>query len=615
VRPRNRSKRRSSARTRWGSALLLALSLALLVPLVSASGPGPDEFDGAGYSQVRALLGGQPPASSSQRRARNISLVGALRLSPFNTGDHADVAGYKNLAFVGKWSGNCPATGVDIIDISRPEAPVKISHTAEHPDTSMEDMKAIQIGNRDILAVGLQDCRHDATPGAGKTGLELVDITDPRNPRTLSFYQVGAPVAVGVHEFDLTKTPDGRTLALLAVPNLEVRTPSGSTHTGDLIILDISNPANPVRLAEWGVLDAPGLGESFYLSARRGQDFRTLLHSVRANADGTRAYLSYWDAGVIILKISNPANPTFLGRTAFGPSDEGNAHSVAEARNGTLLIQADEDFDPFRLVFTSSAFTGERPVTEAVFTFPLLRMPGYAMSGQVVHVGRGCPAGAIAPGSPEDPYLANPAGKIALIERGECSFAHKIGRAQQAGAVGVIVYNNAAGGEELLTMDGTNPVTMPDGTRVTLTIPAVFVQRSTGLLLRDGTSPVSARAAQVFNGWGYLRIFDIQNPSRPVPLSTFATANTTNPAVATQGTWSVHNPEVRGNTVYASWYSDGVRIIDISQPSSPREIGFWAGAGAPADAPAVDIWSVVPLGDLLLASDRNFGLYILKLTP
>ncbi len=41
----------------------------------------------------------------------------------------------------------------------------------------------------------------------------------------------------------------------------------------------------------------------------------------------------------------------------------------------------------------------------------------------------------------------------------------------------------------------------------------------------------------------------------------------------------------------------------------------WTGEGAPEGAPAVDIWSVVPHRGLLLASDRNFGLYILKLKP
>jgi hypothetical protein len=126
---------------------------------------------------------------------------------------------------------------------------------------------------------------------------------------------------------------------------------------------------------------------------------------------------------------------------------------------------------------------------------------------------------------------------------------------------------------------------------------------------------VTARAAAVFNGWGFVRIFDIKDPANPVQLSTFATPNTNNEAVATEGTWSVHNPEVRGNTIYASWYSDGVRVIDISQPSAPREIGFWVGAGAPDAAPPVNIWSVVPHGDLLLVSDRNFGLYVLKLKP
>ena len=143
------------------------------------------------------------------------------------------------------------------------------------------------------------------------------------------------------------------------------------------------------------------------------------------------------------------------------------------------------------------------------------------------------------------------------------------------------------------------------------TIPAVFVQRSTGLLLIVGAPPVTARAAAVFNGWGYLRLYDISDPANPVALSTFATPNTNNEAVATTGQWSVHNPEIRGGLLYASWYSDGFRIIDISKPAAPREVGYWTGAGSPSPF-AVSIWTVVPHGSLLLASDRNYGLYVLK---
>jgi hypothetical protein len=153
-------------------------------------------------------------------------------------------------------------------------------------------------------------------------------------------------------------------------------------------------------------------------------------------------------------------------------------------------------------------------------------------------------------------------------------------------------------------------------------LPGIFVGHSTGLNIMGvanqaslviGATGADVDATAVFNGWGYLRFFNIADPANPVQLSTFATANTNNEAVALDGTWSVHNPEVfQTNTLYASWYSDGIRVLDIKRPRRPREVAFWTGQGAPAGAPPVDIWSVVPHRGLLLASDRNFGLYILR---
>lgn len=56
----------------------------------SGSGTG---FDGAGLSSVTAHLGSQAPADRAQRQARNVSVLGALKLEPFNQGVHGDVAG------------------------------------------------------------------------------------------------------------------------------------------------------------------------------------------------------------------------------------------------------------------------------------------------------------------------------------------------------------------------------------------------------------------------------------------------------------------------------------------------------------------------------------------
>lgn len=163
---------------------------------------------------------------------------------------------------------------MDVIDISRPASPVKVADTADHVHTSMEDMQALTIGSRDVLALGLQDCGNDLTPGFGASGLELVDITDPSDPQTLSIFDVdqfGGDVT-GVHELDLTTTPSGRVLALLSVPNLEAVTSdsAGLDGQGDLLIVDITDPANPVLAGEWGVLDQTGFGVRSTSACDRG---------------------------------------------------------------------------------------------------------------------------------------------------------------------------------------------------------------------------------------------------------------------------------------------------------------------------------------------------------
>ena len=63
--------------------------------------------------------------------------------------------------------------------------------------------------------------------------------------------------------------------------------------------------------------------------------------------------------------------------------------------------------------------------------------PGF--TGDVAFVGRGCPAGSISATNPDDPYAADPAGKVALIDRGACAVSLKVDRAFAAGAIGVLI--------------------------------------------------------------------------------------------------------------------------------------------------------------------------------
>ncbi|MDQ3966325.1 MAG: hypothetical protein M3246_07740, partial [Actinomycetota bacterium] len=130
--------------------ILLVLTMLAVSVLSACADLGYDGDDRPGFVAEASYLG-------------PLSLVGALKGDPneFDQGVFGDVAAYKNLAFLGKGRRECPATGVDIIDISQPSTPTKLSDTNDYPDTSMEDMQAIEIDGRDILVIGLQDCQND----------------------------------------------------------------------------------------------------------------------------------------------------------------------------------------------------------------------------------------------------------------------------------------------------------------------------------------------------------------------------------------------------------------------------------------------------------------------
>jgi hypothetical protein len=37
----------------------------------------------------------------------------------------------------------------------------------------------------------------------------------------------------------------------------------------------------------------------------------------------------------------------------------------------------------------------------------------------------------------------------------------------------------------------------------------------------------------------------------------------------------IHNNFLVGTDVYASWYTDGVRVVDTTNPSAPREVAYF----------------------------------------
>jgi hypothetical protein len=69
------------------------------------------------------------------------------------------------------------------------------------------------------------------------------------------------------------------------------------------------------------------------------------------------------------------------------------------------------------------------------------------------------------------------AGKVAIIDRGVCGFAVKAKNAQLAGAIGVVIANNAAGAPPGL--GGSDP---------TVTIPTISVSQASGVILKQAVT-------------------------------------------------------------------------------------------------------------------------------
>jgi hypothetical protein len=275
--------------------------------------------------------------------AQSLEQVGAA--DPGTFGFNATAVGLDGFAYLGSWGGpgQCPSLGVRVYDARDPTSPSQISTAAEYRGTTAEHVAVQRYANAafggTVMFAGIQRCSAGAGP---PSGLAIWDVSDPASPTELAFFSTGRGPR-GVHEFTVRRSGD-RTLAYLAVPNSEV-----TDGQGDLRIVDVTDPRQPVEIAQWGARRDAGLpvgSASQCAPACRGQVPQSFLHSITLSADGRTAYLSYWDLGMVMLDVSEPASPRWLGRFAEPAAAEGNTHSVALVHNDRLALVGDETFGP-----------------------------------------------------------------------------------------------------------------------------------------------------------------------------------------------------------------------------------------------------------------------------
>lgn len=637
---------------RWGLVPALALVLAGAVTPASAH-PG-ETLTGGPHDQKHTQDDGnlgpidpsdslsaldeatsEAPSSRLTRKvAKNLAVVGrGNRLAPEAT---TDVWAHRGYAYLGTFNSPCgtgegfgtdalvqgvAGPGIPVFDVKNANKPRYLGNIPSVEGSRINDVKVARLNGHDILVHSNEPC--DGGPG----GFEIYNVDNPKAPRHLAHVQVDdinqtlredfGIVDVGVHNNYLFSR-GGRSYNAI----------QSESEFGSFQVFDITDPTAATLVGWFGAeyifdpsvdwttvsdLDTIFAADD-YLNDGFGFSSNRFLHDHFVTKDGTKAYLANWDAGLLLVDLGAlDGSAASLISVALDPENgsldgEVNSHSVWPTANGKTVVEGEEDFDAIVSDKPLSNFTfGDGPdnnifgvgispiagddfegnqtgnnVTVAaasvtVNSGPLAgnvypaaegsgsqpKLGDSTVRGEAVWIGQACAA---------DPVLNEGAvdvGDIAVVRRGVCSFAEKLQTAQNLGAAAIVIANN----------------------------------------VRDDTP------------WGGLRIWDYSDPTNPVLASTFNTTCSADPFDAScdpRGTYTAHNVIVEGNLVYISWYSDGVVVLDISDPYSPVEVARYHETGPEFEARnggIQDIWGIYkePRRPFVYASDRNGGLYVMKL--
>jgi hypothetical protein len=629
--------------------MLVVVAILMVGVMAPAVAGGPDLDDGGDTGDDGNAL--VLPGRSDDLIAQDVASSGVISSGPmakiqknidqrgrgerFSEGSTTDVWALGNYAYTGTFQSPCggeAGAGIWVWDVKNPNKTKFVGVIDSETGDRSNDVKVASMNSGDVLVMSNESC------GGGDGGFEIYNVDDPKNPVKLASVTIdelnpisdalfGGITEVGVHNLFLFTRGANDYVGVVA-----------ATAFDNFMIFDITDPANPTLASSWGAEESfdPGVGASgdfgrtldaaLWLLDGFGASENRFLHDITITADGTQAYLANWDAGLILLDISDVTDPQLVSvalDVANGSLDgEVNSHAVWPSEDGSIVVEGEEDFAPYETVFsiTSGPNVGGYAAVEGAITVPLASLPGGIMAGPAVYVGYGCEGSVFSPGPPFDLMMpaAPSSDSIALIQRGGCFFGEKIDNAEAAGYAGVVVFNDAGNGDALVTMGG-DPTNLP----------GVFVGHSTGLAIMNvadaaflvlGGSGAGVEASAVPDGWGGLRIWDYSDPTAPILANTFYTtcsASVVGPTCDPAGTYTVHNVivETTGNKTkaYVSWYSDGMLVLDVSDPYNPVEVGRFLDDSTNGGEP-IDFWGVykVPNDPFFYGSDRNGGLYTFK---
>src|SRR5262245_6337119 len=219
------------------------------------------------------------------------------------------------------------------LDVSNPRKPKVIVQT-DLPQSHMRS-NSIEITG-DIMAVAYQTQKTGQQPA----GFELFDISNPSNPKSISFTDCSGAHSRGVHQLWFC---DGEYVHMAAgAPDFK------ATHELDdqcYRIFDVKNPSKPHEVGRWWL---PGTREGDNEPPPERHKKPALDKGFRAHNTNVyperpdRCYLGYLDAGMFVMDISDKAHPKPICRWDNSPPYTGFTHTLLSLFDRNLFVMTDE---------------------------------------------------------------------------------------------------------------------------------------------------------------------------------------------------------------------------------------------------------------------------------
>ena len=489
-----------------------------------------------------------------------------------------------------------------ILNVANPAAPVRIGYLV------LPDM---------VRAVTVVDSH--AYVADDEAGLWVVDISDPSAPTQLGSYdtpgRAEGVVVVGPRAYiadetslrimDISDPTTPAEIGFLDTDNAEsVAVRGGYAYVGEahcageacsgtLQVVDVSNPAAPAAVASY---DMPGY-----------------TVDVGVTVVDAKAYVADGLGGLRIIDVSDPTAPAKVGAW---PQEQGEVQTANGVYATNVAVTDDYAYIADRLGGMSVIDVSDPsdPVQVGTYT-----MPGgaadVAIAGSFAYVaGRqglqivdlSDTAAPVPAGSyqvPSWPNRVEVKGDLAYVASGRG--LRIVDVSIPADPVQVGSYDPPREIQNLTTLDGYALVAdgdcaggqcgghlwLIDATDPAFANPAGSLDLSPGFAVAASTQGSYAYIAARQDG---LRVMDLSQPDSPNEIGAYQT-----PGFAM-------DVAVQGDHAFVAARKGGLRVIDISDPTSPREVGF--------HLPPDETWTVAVSGRLAFVGDRTFGLQVVDIS-